>query len=167
MNRDEFLRAAIEAAQEVSRTSGLPAGVTVAQAILESNWGESRLAREAHNYFGIKAHGDHAWIELPTWEVLHGLPVRVRARFARYDSMAACFADRDRIVLRAACYAAARACAADPEAFARALAAYWATDPKYAEKLLAIHREFELDKINIHHGGTEKLNSHCRLRIEE
>lgn len=159
MTRDKFLVAAKAAALEASRASGLPAGVTVAQAMLESDWGQSRLAREAHNYFGIKAHGDHPWVELPTWEVVHGLPVRVRARFARYESMAACFADRDRIVLRAACYAEARACAADPEVFARALAAHWATDPKYADKLLAIHREFELDRINTYHGVTETRRS--------
>lgn len=147
MTRDEFLIAAKAAALEASRTSGLPPGVTVAQAILESNSGASRLAREAHNYFGIKAHGDHDWIELPAWEVVHGLPVRVRARFARYESLAACFADRDRIVLRAACYAGARACAADSEAFALALAVHSATDPRYADKLLAVYRENHLQEL--------------------
>lgn len=148
MTRSEFLCAASDAAVAVSRTSGLPAAVTVAQAILESNWGQSQLAREAHNYFGIKAHGDHPWIELPTWEVVDGVPRRVRARFARYHSMDACFADRDQIILRAACYAEARACAADPAAFARALACRWATDPRYADKLLTIYRDLELDSFD-------------------
>lgn len=148
MNKSEFLKAATAAAVSSSRASGLPAGVTVAQAALESNWGQSRLSREANNYFGIKAHGDHPGIELPTWEVVDGLPVRVKARFARYESMEACFADRDRIILRAACYAEARAAAADPEGFTRALAKHWATDPNYAEKLLAIHRELQLSAID-------------------
>lgn len=147
MTKREFLEAATAAALAASRASGLPPGVTVAQAILESNWGQSQLAREAHNYFGIKAHGDRPWIELPTWEVVDGVPRRVRARFARYDSMDACFADRDRIILRAACYADARACADDPETFARALSCRWATDPRYADKLLAIVLENRLNEL--------------------
>lgn len=34
---------------------GIPASVTLSQMALESQFGESRLAREANNYFGIKA----------------------------------------------------------------------------------------------------------------
>ncbi len=34
--------------------SGIPASITLAQAILESNAGVSRLARESNNHFGIK-----------------------------------------------------------------------------------------------------------------
>ncbi len=38
----------------------IPASITLAQGILESNAGRSRLAREANNHFGIKCHKD--WI---------------------------------------------------------------------------------------------------------
>ncbi len=148
MTREEFLEAASAAARASSATSGLPAGVTVAQAALESNFGQSRLSREANNYFGIKAHGTHPWIELPTWEVVDGLPMRTRARFARYESMEACFADRDQIILRATCYDEARAAIADPGAFIRALAKHWATDPRYADKLLRIYSENHLERIS-------------------
>ncbi|MEP6647544.1 MAG: glucosaminidase domain-containing protein [Saprospiraceae bacterium] len=34
--------------------SGIPASIIIAQAIVESNAGESRLARESNNHFGIK-----------------------------------------------------------------------------------------------------------------
>ena len=37
---------------------GIPASITLAQAILESGNGESRLAREGNNHFGIKCHND-------------------------------------------------------------------------------------------------------------
>lgn len=148
MTRAEFIAAATAAAQAASAVSGFPPGVTVAQAALESAWGESQLARLAHNCFGIKAHGDLPWIELPTIEVRDGKAVRVRAYFARYESIEACFADRDRLIARLAVYAEARACARDPEAFIRALARRWATDPHYAEKLLALYREHGLDKLD-------------------
>lgn len=148
MTKEEFLRKAITAACESSRTSGLPAGVTVAQAALESAWGASQLSRDANNYFGIKAHGDHGFIELPTIEVTNGVAVRTVARFARYASMAECFEDRDRLILKLACYVDARACGGDPEAFVRALAKHWATDPNYAEKILNVYRNNKFNELD-------------------
>jgi flagellum-specific peptidoglycan hydrolase FlgJ len=141
MSKEEFLRQAIAAARESSRSSGLPAAITVAQAALESNWGQSQLARDANNYFGIKAHGAHERVAYPTFECMNGRTVRVTAEFARYASMEECFADRDRLILSLECYAAARRAKDDPEAFARALAGHWATDPKYAEKLIAVWKQ--------------------------
>jgi flagellar protein FlgJ len=145
MTKDEFLFLATAAARNCSTWSNLPPGITVAQAALESAWGQSQLARAAHNYFGIKAHGAHPFITLPTREVVRGQSIRTAARFARYASLEECFADRDRLLCTSHLYADACACAHDPEAFARALAVHWATDPHYAEKLLAVWREHHLD----------------------
>src|SRR4029078_6332196 len=80
------------------------------------------------------------FIELPTTEILNGVPRRVTARFACYGTIAECFADRDAILSGVSLYAAARAASGDPEAFARALAQHWATDPAYAEKILLVYR---------------------------
>ena len=147
MTKPEFLSSATAAARRCSAWSGLPPGITVAQAALESAWGHSQLARDAHNYFGIKAHGAHPFITLPTSEVVRGQSIRTAARFARYTSMDEGFADRDRLICTSSRYAEACACAHDPEAFARALAVPWATDPHYADKLLALWREHQFDKI--------------------
>jgi len=148
MTKDEFVSAATAAARAFAASGGSPAGVAVAQAALESNWGNSQLSRDAHNYFGIKAHGSLPWIELPTHEAKNGALVRTVARFAKYDSMEACFADRQRILAKVAVYSDARACVADPEAFIRALARHWATDPRYAEKLLGIYRKHGFDQLD-------------------
>ena len=159
MTKQEFLQMAIEAAQVSSKTSGLPAGITVAQAALESAWGNSKLSRRANNYFGIKAHGKHASVEMPTKEydrsagTTLALPQRVSASFAAYGSIDDCFACRDRLILNGAVYAEARASAHDPEAFAHALAKYWATDPNYAEKLLHIYRENDLSRLDANAGA--------------
>ncbi len=40
------------------KTYKIPASITLAQGILESGSGNSRLARKANNHFGIKCHGD-------------------------------------------------------------------------------------------------------------
>ncbi len=136
---------ATAAALECSRASGFSPGITVAQAALESNFGNSRLSREAHNYFGIKAYGELPCVELPTTEVRGGKAVSCVARFRRYESMQACFADRDRIIASLSCYADVRSAAHGPEAFIRALAKHWATDPDYADKVLQIYRQYHLE----------------------
>ena len=149
MTKEVFIVAATAAARESSATSGLPPGVTVAQAALERAWGRSQLARQANNYFGIKARaGAPEFAEFPTWELMDGKPVRVTARFARFDSMAACFRERDRMINQLPAYAQAKLAAADAEAFIRALARRWATDPRYAEKLLGIYREAGLAQLD-------------------
>jgi flagellum-specific peptidoglycan hydrolase FlgJ len=45
-------------AQREMERKGIPASIKLAQAILESNSGQSTLAREANNHFGIKCHKD-------------------------------------------------------------------------------------------------------------
>jgi LysM repeat protein len=45
------------AVSEMKRT-GIPASITLAQAIIESDCGHSSLARQANNHFGIKCHDD-------------------------------------------------------------------------------------------------------------
>ena len=138
MTKEEFVRQVYAAAAKSSERSGMPAMVTVAQAALESNWGKSRLSQEAQNYFGIKAHGKHDRIRMCTQECNAGNTVEVRAEFAKYESLEDCIECRDGILLRSAVYASAREQRGHEEGFIRELAKHWATDPKYAEKLLAM-----------------------------
>jgi len=148
MTKEEFVSAAIAAARASSATTGLPAGIAAAQAILESNFGQSQLSKLANNFFGIKVRPGLPSIELQTREFENGRAKKIVARFAVFSSMEESFTARDQVILHAACYAEARACAADPEAFARALAAHWATDPKYADKVLSVWRLYGLNEID-------------------
>jgi flagellum-specific peptidoglycan hydrolase FlgJ len=139
MTKTEFLQLATEAAKASSAASGLPAGVAVAQAALESAWGSSRLSETANNYFGIKAARGQSSIALATMESINGEMRKITARFVRYASIAESFAARDRIIISAPCYAEARGHAREPIAFIHSLAKFWATDPAYAEKLEHIY----------------------------
>lgn len=56
----EYARKYAEYAMEQMRRYGIPASVTLAQGILESSNGQSRLAQRENNHFGIKA--TLAWI---------------------------------------------------------------------------------------------------------
>ena len=138
MTKQEFVQQAHAAALRSSERSGMPAMVTVAQAALESNWGQSKLSQEANNFFGIKAHGTHERIQMRTEECAHGERITVEAEFAKYPSLLGCIQCRDGILLRSAIYAAARQARGDETEFIREIAKHWATDPKYAEKLQAV-----------------------------
>jgi flagellum-specific peptidoglycan hydrolase FlgJ len=148
MTRNEFLRQAMEAAKKASAESGFPAGITVAQAALESGWGQSRLSREANNYFGIKAYGKGERVAMLTHEVENGDSKTITAEFERFQSMADCFAARDKLIKTSSRFAEARACAQNAERFVEALAKHWATDPAYAEKIIKIYRRFKLQSID-------------------
>jgi flagellum-specific peptidoglycan hydrolase FlgJ len=141
MTKNEFVRQACAAATRSSERSGMPAMVTVAQAALESNWGQSQLSQRANNYFGIKAHGNQGCILMPTKECEKGTDIEIHAEFAKYLSMFDCFECRDRILLRGAVYVGAREKRVDEAGFIAEMAKHWATDPKYAEKLMAVLKE--------------------------
>jgi len=138
MTKEEFVKQAYEAAMQSSEQSGMPPMVTAAQAALESNWGQSGLSREANNYFGIKAYAGRDRILMRTNECEKGERVVITAAFAKYPSMLDCFRVRDEIVARGAVYAGARKKLGDEAGFIAEIAKHWATDPKYAEKLMAV-----------------------------
>ena len=149
MQRERFLRGLLPAAERVAARYGLPVSVMLAQAALESNWGRSRLARVARNLFGIKAVSRHAEaVTLPTCEY-NGQRRVVAARFAAYASVEECLGDYARLLAFAPRYAAARAVADDPFAFAEQLAACgYATDPAYGKKICALMRQYELTRFD-------------------
>ena len=85
--QNAFLKIAVPAAQFTQRMYGVPASITIAQAILESGWGKSELARSANNYFGIKVPSSGAYVEFETAEYVHEKKVMVRGYFASYDTV--------------------------------------------------------------------------------
>ena len=52
----EYIERFKDVALEQEREFGVPASITLAQGILESSVGQSKMAREANNHFGIKAY---------------------------------------------------------------------------------------------------------------
>jgi len=56
-SRSEYIAQWKDVAMQQMAEYGIPASITLAQAILESGDGNSELARGANNHFGIKCHG--------------------------------------------------------------------------------------------------------------
>jgi flagellar protein FlgJ len=132
-------------AERAARRLGVAPRAVLAQAALETGWGEHVMRRadgsSSHNYFGIKAGRD--WrgdvVTVPTTEYVAGRAVTVEARFRAYDSPAEAFADYTRLIADSPRYREALAGGADEAHYAHGLArAGYATDPRYAEKIIAI-----------------------------
>lgn len=130
------------AAQEVQRSSGLPASYMLGQAGHESGWGQREILMKdgspSHNLFGIKAGGD--WkgkvAEVTTTEYTDGVPHKTVARFRAYDSHAESFRDFANLIGNSPRYAQARQQTGSVQGWAEGLqSAGYATDPDYAAKL--------------------------------
>jgi flagellum-specific peptidoglycan hydrolase FlgJ len=123
---------------------GVPASVTIAQAIEESAWGQSSLAAVHHNLFGIKGTGPVGSVTLPTQEYENGSWVTVGAQFAVYHNDAESIADHAELLATSGYYARAMADRAHPDAFANDLTGVYATDPGYGANLIALMKLYNL-----------------------
>jgi hypothetical protein len=147
-SESEFINLVGEAAQRSYKATGVPASVSVAQAILESDWGRSRLTRQANNLFGIKAlgtPGTAGMVNLATWEHLDGSDVVLQQPFRAYYTLEESVVDHAQFFIRNRRYADAMAVSNDARAFARAIQADgYATDPSYADKLIQLMDRYSL-----------------------
>jgi Mannosyl-glycoprotein endo-beta-N-acetylglucosaminidase/CHAP domain len=147
----DFIRRAAPGAQRGFREFGVPASVTIAQAILESGWGRSHIGG-ANNYFGIKAQGPTSFgpiaigtVTVPTREVINGRSITVNGRFRKYRSMDDSMRDHGRFLRDNSRYKPAFAHSRDPNAFAQAIhRAGYATDPKYSALLIGLMKQWNL-----------------------
>ena len=145
----EFIMHLTNPALESQRKVGVPASITLAQAAIESAWGESRLAKSGNNLFGIKA--DSRWdgdiLTLNTKEFIKGQWVVIPAQWRKYVSWQESIDDHSRFLRQNPRYQSCFLCQT-VEAFARALVkAGYATDPVYAEKLLSLISQHKLDQL--------------------
>lgn len=119
---------------------GIPASISLAQGILESGAGTSELTRRANNHFGIKCHKE--------WT---GKSVRYDddARdecFRSYPDAAQSWADHSAFLTSRSRYAELFTLKRDDyEGWARGLKkAGYATNPRYADLLIKLIRDYEL-----------------------
>ena len=139
-----FISEVAPGAVAAQRRYGIPAAVTIAQAIDESGWGQSQLATADHNLFGIKGTGPAGTVVLPTEEYQDGTWVATTASFRVYNSVAESIADHSRLLATGESYQQAMANRHAPDAFANDLSGVYATDPNYGSNLIAIMRLYNL-----------------------
>lgn len=158
MTRKEYISKYKDAIIDSIKGTGLFPSLLMAQAILESsdklgNPGASRLSKEFHNHFGVKA--DASWkgpkVNLQTGEVINGKNLTVGSFFRVYDDPAHSFRDRNLFLLRNPRYTKAGVFSAKtPEEQAEALQqAGYATDPQYAFKLKNLIKTLNLKELDV------------------
>lgn len=144
---EAFVDAILPHAEKAAKKLGISAKVLVAQSALETGWGKhlpvDAKGQTNYNFFGIKA--DASWQgakqSVNTLEFEGGAMVQRKASFRAYDSVGASFNDFVQFLQENPRYKQALADKNDPEQFARDLQkAGYATDPQYADKLIAIMR---------------------------
>lgn len=140
----DFVGRVWQQAKQTAEQLGLDARYLVAQAALETGWGQHMIQTSeggnSHNLFGIKAHRD--WqgpqAEVMTHEYRHGVRLQQQDRFRVYDDYQHSFADYVAFLQSNPRYEQALASTHNGKQYVQALQqAGYATDPKYADK---IHR---------------------------
>ncbi|HJP97227.1 MAG TPA: flagellar assembly peptidoglycan hydrolase FlgJ [Rhodanobacteraceae bacterium] len=142
---DDFVQKLAPYAQAAAQKLGVSARAVLAQAALETGWGQ-HMPKQAdgtssHNLFGIKAGGSWAGAsaKVSTLEYENGAPVSRDAAFRAYAGPMQAFADYAQLLTGSPRYAAALGQGDNVAGYAQALRrAGYATDPDYANKLTAI-----------------------------
>ena len=153
------------ARSEMQRT-GVPASITLAQGIVESNSGRSTLARQGNNHFGIKCH--------KTWKgkrIYHDDDAKGEC-FRVYGSASESYRDHSNFLRYSDRYKFLFDYKkTDYKSWAYGLKkAGYATDPKYAQKLIAVVEKYNLGRYD--HGivvpeTPEKLEAPKRVVVRD
>ena len=179
-NQSHFLSAIKQGAMDGAKEGVLPS-ITAAQAILESGWGSSELAKAPNNnLFGIKDSED--WngeiVTVPTQEYVNGDYIKINAAFRKYTSW------NDSVVDHAKFFTSTEwrknnyrkvVNETDYRIAAQELKnAGYATDPSYPGKLISLieaYKLYEWDAVSnttnsvLENEGVESQNSKADLAI--
>jgi hypothetical protein len=132
-----------EVAVRKMKEHGIPASITLAQGLLESGNGNSKLAREGNNHFGIKCTPD--WTGGKTY---HDDDAKGEC-FRKYKNAEQSYEDHAKFLQRPRYAALFELKPTDYKGWAHGLKkAGYATDPNYAPKLISLIERYELHKLD-------------------
>lgn len=147
---EEFVRCLWPYAKAAAGKIGLDPRVLLAQVALETGWGKSITSdangSSSNNLFNIKAKKKNKdSVLVTTTEYQGNLPIKTTAAFKKYGSLQASFDDYLSLLTTNNRYEQTLANTSNPERYINELhKAGYATDPKYASKILAIYNGEEL-----------------------
>ncbi len=122
----------------------VPASITLAQAILESQYGNSYLANEGNNHFGIKCH--KSW----NGRKVYRDDDEENECFRAYPSDYSSFQDHSEFLLRSRYAGLFKLSLNDYKGWCRGLKkAGYATDPTYDEQLINVIEKYDLYQFDI------------------
>jgi flagellum-specific peptidoglycan hydrolase FlgJ len=159
-----FINEVVPGAVATQRRYGVPAAVTIAQAIDESGWGQSVLASQDNNLFGIKGTGPAGSDSLPTQEYENGQWVTTTAPFRVYHSFAESINDHGELLATSGYYTQAMAERNDPDSFAKALTGVYATNPEYGTDLVQLMQQYDLYRYDVPASAPSTTGPHSPAR---
>ncbi|KRM68916.1 exoglucosaminidase [Apilactobacillus ozensis DSM 23829 = JCM 17196] len=121
--------------------------IVIAQAIVESNWGDSKLYQVANNPFGIKGSYNGQSISYDTNEYQNGKKITIQAAFRKYPDLKAAIADHDKTI--AEHFIKEKNVTSYLKAARLLQENVYATDPNYAKTLVSVIRQFDLAKYDL------------------
>lgn len=147
--KQAFIKQVAPEAQAMQNSYHVYASVTIAQAILESQWGTSQLASQYHNLFGIKGTDPNTSRVLTTKEYINGRWIVTKGRFKVYDSWSDSIKDHTKLMLNGTDtnkenYQAVVQATSYQQAARELQKAGYATDPNYAQKLISVIQTYKL-----------------------
>lgn len=159
-NVQSFLNTIGPVAQQVAQENGIYASVMIAQAALESGWGNSALSTEGHNLFGVKWNGTGNYVTMPTQEYYGGQWHTINAKFQSYNSYYDSLTGYAQLI-KNNFPNSTRANAATPQIAAANLKngvyGSYATDPNYANSLDRMINDYGLTRYDVY-TGTSSTN---------
>jgi flagellum-specific peptidoglycan hydrolase FlgJ len=156
------------AISEMNR-SGIPASIILAQGILESNNGKSRLARSSNNHFGIKCKSYWTGGKYYHYDDdfdRNGKPIK--SCFRSYDSVKDSYVDHSNFLLQSDRYSGLFLLKNNYKKWSHGLkSSGYATDPSYAEKLIKVIERNKLYEFDITSKKTSSTHDWGEERIKE
>jgi hypothetical protein len=148
MDKQTFINQIEGGAINAMKQYGILASLIIAQAILESGWGESELTKQANNLFGIKRWGYPDFVTMPTTEYRNGQAVIEQAEFRKYPTWDYSIADHTAFLLQNDRYKNLVGVTDYKEACLLIQQDGYATDPSYSNSLIQIIEENGLESFD-------------------
>ncbi|RFC54828.1 glucosaminidase domain-containing protein [Brumimicrobium aurantiacum] len=141
---EDYIQKWKDVAMNQMLSHGIPASITLSQGILESGFGNSTLAVEANNHFGIKCHD---W----KGKTIYKDDDKKNECFRKYDNAAQSYEDHSKFLTSRSRYASLFELEiTDYKAWAHGLKdAGYATNPKYPKRLIDLIERYNLDQYDV------------------
>ncbi len=151
ISKEEFVAEITPYARELQESYGVLPSIIMGQAVLESNFGQSQLASKYNNLFGIKAYGNQPKVNLETKEYVNEVWITIQGDFRVYDNWEESMRDHTKLFVDGVDW--------DPNLYEKVLLAKnykeaaqalqdagYATYPTYADKIIHVIEEYNLNK---------------------
>ncbi|MHC8518580.1 glycoside hydrolase family 73 protein [Weissella confusa] len=166
----DFINKLTPSVKQATAKYNLYPSLQMAQAALESGWGQSKLSIDANNYFGIKGTYNGQYVIMNTAEYDdNGNLYYTDAQFRKYPSPTESMCDnadklRNGVTWNSQIYSGTwRENAANGREAAKGLYPSYATDPKYVTKLQSLIDDYDLQSLDNNYTAKYKVGDKVQI----